>query len=198
MQETMKEYFIAGVDEVGRGPLAGPVVAAAVILDPKHPIAGLADSKKLSEKERKRLFVEIRRHALAWSAAQASVAEIDQINILQASLLAMQRAVQGLKLTPQHALIDGNICPKLECSAQAIVQGDQIEPAISAASIVAKVLRDRLMTMLDGKYPNYGFAKHKGYPTAFHIKALQLHGVSQVHRRSFAPVAACYKIEEEG
>lgn len=182
------EYLIAGVDEAGRGPLAGPVIAAAVILDPKRPIGGLADSKKLSEKQREQLFQEIRQHAFAWSVARATVREIDQINILQASLLAMQRAVNGLKSKPHHALIDGNICPKLICSSQAIVKGDATEPAISAASIVAKVLRDRIMLMLDKRYPNYGFAKHKGYPTAAHLEALQLHGPSRVHRFSFAPV----------
>lgn len=188
MQEA--EYLIAGVDEAGRGPLAGPVIAAAVILDPRHPIAGLADSKKLSEKQRDRLFQEIRQHALAWSVARATVTEIDEINILQASLLAMKRAVDGLKLAPKLALIDGNICPsKLICPAKAIVKGDQSEPAISAASIIAKVLRDRIMLFLDKKYPAYGFAKHKGYGTALHMKALQVHGASRVHRLSFAPVA---------
>lgn len=181
--------LIAGVDEAGRGPLAGPVIAAAVILDPKRPILGLADSKKLTEKQRERIFQEIRQHALAWSVARATVTEIDQINILQASLLAMQRAVLGLKITPQHALIDGNKCPKLICTAQAIVRGDQTEPAISAASIMAKVWRDRIMLMLDRKYPVYGLAQHKGYPTVLHIEALREHGASRIHRRSFAPVA---------
>ena len=182
------EYLVAGVDEAGRGPLAGPVIAAAVILDPERPIGGLADSKKLSEKQREQLFQEIRQHALAWSVARATVREIDQINILQASLLAMQRAVNGLKRKPHHALIDGNICPKLVCSSQAIIKGDATEPAISAASIVAKVLRDRIMLMLDMRYPNYGFAKHKGYGTKRHLEALGLHGPCEIHRRSFAPV----------
>jgi ribonuclease HII len=189
MQEVSHEHLIAGVDEAGRGPLAGPVIAAAVILNPLRPIKGLADSKKLSEKQREKLFLEIRAHALAWSAARATVTEIDQINILQASLLAMQRAVAGLKHQPRLALIDGNKCPKLECEARAIVQGDQTEPAISAASIVAKVLRDRIMLMLDKKYPNYGFAQHKGYSTAKHMELLHKHGPCRVHRRTFEPVA---------
>lgn len=186
MQDAI--HLIAGVDEAGRGPLAGPVIAAAVILDPSRPIAGLADSKKLTEKQRDKLFDEIRQNALAWSVARATVIEIDKINILQASLLAMQRAVAGLKIPPQLVLVDGNKCPIMPCPARAIIKGDQTEPAISAASIVAKVLRDRLMLMLDRKYPAYGFAKHKGYPTASHIEALQKAGVSRVHRRTFAPV----------
>jgi ribonuclease HII len=185
------DVLIAGVDEAGRGPLAGPVIAAAVILDPKHPIEGLADSKKLSQKQREKLFIEIRQHALAWSVARATVTEIDSINILQATFLAMQRAVAGLSVLPQLALVDGNMCPSFACRAEAIVRGDQSEPAISAASIVAKVLRDRVMVMLDKKYPGYGFALHKGYPTSAHIEALQLHGPSRVHRRSFGPVAKC-------
>jgi ribonuclease HII len=187
--------LIAGVDEAGRGPLAGPVIAAAVILDPKRPIAGLADSKILSAKQREALFQEIRQHALAWSAARATVFEIDQINILQASLLAMKRAVEGLKISPEHALIDGNKCPMLRCTSEAIIGGDAIEPSISAASIVAKVLRDRIMVMLDRKYPVYGFAKHKGYSTGLHMETLQAHGPCRVHRRSFAPVAACLNEE---
>lgn len=187
------EYLIAGVDEAGRGPLAGPVVAAAVILDPRRPIAGLADSKKLTQKKREQLFEEIRCHALAWSVARASVREIDQINILQASLLAMQRAVQSLKIMPQLVLVDGQHSPLFACPSQAIIKGDQTEAAISAASIVAKVLRDRLMLLLDKKYPQYGFAKHKGYPTASHIQALQTHGAARVHRYSFAPVAQTVK-----
>lgn len=188
-----KEHLIAGVDEAGRGPLAGPVIAAAVILDPRHPIAGLADSKKLTEKQREKLFIEIRQHALAWSVARARVREIDEINILQATFLAMQRAVAGLSIAPRLALIDGNMCPKLACSAQAIIKGDQTEPAISAASIVAKVLRDRIMLMLDKKYPAFGFAKHKGYPTASHIQALEMVGPSRVHRLSYAPVQKAKK-----
>ena len=183
----------AGVDEAGRGPLAGPVVAGAVILYPNHPIKGLNDSKKLTEKQRLRLFNEIRQYALAWSVARATVTEIDTINILQASLLAMQRAVENLSIAPQLVLVDGNKAPLFHCQARAIIGGDAIEPAISAASIVAKVLRDRLMVMLDRKYPAYGLSKHKGYPTAAHVKALREHGVSRIHRRSFGPVAACLK-----
>ncbi len=194
MQDAVLQ-LIAGVDEAGRGPLAGPVIAAAVILDPAKPIAGLADSKKLTEKQRERLFDEIRQKSLCWSVARATVAEIDEINILQASLLAMQRAVAGLKVPPRLVLVDGNKCPVMPCEARAIVKGDQTEPAISAASIVAKVLRDRMMLMLDKKYPVYGFAKHKGYPTASHVEALKQAGVSRVHRRTFAPVrdiVTCY------
>lgn len=180
--------IVCGVDEVGRGPLAGPVVAAAVILDPERPIEGLADSKKLSEKKRERLFPKICDRALAWSIGRAEVAEIDQINILQASLLAMQRAVEGLALRPEHALVDGNRLPVLECPAEAIVQGDATVECISAASIVAKVTRDREMIELDQRYPGYGLAKHKGYPTKFHMEALRELGVTQIHRRSFGPV----------
>ncbi|SRR5579883_793688 len=191
MQDSPKGSLIAGVDEAGRGPLAGPVIAAAVILDPRHPIEGLADSKKLSEKQREKLFYLIRERALAWSVARATVQEIDTINILQASLLAMQRAVGRLKIQPQLVLVDGNRCPLLPYEAKAIIQGDDLEPVISAASIVAKVLRDRLMVWLDKKYPQYGLAQHKGYPTAQHVKALQCHGPSRIHRRSFAPVAEC-------
>lgn len=186
MQDAVQ--LVAGVDEAGRGPLAGPVIAAAVILDPSRPIAGLADSKKLTEKQRERLFDEIRAKALSWSVARARVREIDEINILQASLLAMQRAVSQLKISPQLVLVDGNKCPVMPCPAIAIVKGDQTEPAISAASIVAKVLRDRIMVFLDKKYPAYGFAKHKGYPTASHVEALKQAGVSRVHRLSFGPV----------
>lgn len=185
----MQDFLIAGIDEAGRGPLAGPVIAAAVILNPKHPIEGLTDSKKLTEKNRERLFVEIRKHALAWSVARATVAEIDTINILQATLLAMQRAYQRLKIAPRLVLVDGNKCPMLPCETRAVVGGDAIEPAISAASIVAKVLRDRLMRMLDKRYPQYGLAQHKGYGTEQHLQALRQHGVSRVHRRSYAPVA---------
>lgn len=187
MQEAFQ--LVAGVDEAGRGPLAGPVIAAAVILDPEKPIQGLADSKKLTEKQRERLFEEIRTKALSWSVARARVREIDDINILQASLLAMQRAVTQLLIAPQLVLVDGNQCPAMPCPARAIVRGDQTEPAISAASIVAKVLRDRYMKLLDKRYPMYGFAKHKGYPTVSHVAALHEHGVSRVHRLSFRPVA---------
>lgn len=184
----MSEILVCGVDEVGRGPLAGPVVAAAVILDPARPIEGLADSKKLTERRREALFEQICGTALCWSLGRAEVAEIDAINILQASLLAMQRAVAGLQIAPQRALVDGNRLPKLACSARAIVGGDAIEPCISAASIVAKVVRDREMVALDAQYPGYGLAQHKGYPTAAHLAALRDLGVSIIHRRSFAPV----------
>ena len=178
----------AGVDEVGRGPLAGPVVAAAVVLNPERPIAGLADSKKLSEKRREVLADEIREHALAWSLGRAEVEEIDSINILQASLLAMQRAVAGLQLAPELVLIDGNRCPVLDYPAQAVVKGDSIVPAISAASIIAKVSRDREMCGLDAEFPGYGLASHKGYPSKMHLEALHSLGVTPIHRRSYAPV----------
>jgi len=184
----LSEILICGVDEVGRGPLAGPVVAAAVILDPEQPVHGLADSKKLSERRREALFEEICCSALAWSLGRAEVSEIDEINILRASLLAMKRAVAGLSVAPQHALVDGNKLPELPCSARAIVGGDASEPCISAASIIAKVARDREMVALDGEYPGYGLARHKGYPTKAHMEALQALGVSAIHRRSFAPV----------
>ena len=178
----------AGVDEVGRGPLAGPVVAAAVILDPERPIEGLADSKKLSECRRESLAVLIREQALAWSLGRAEVHEIDEINILQASLLAMQRAVAGLNREPELVLIDGNRCPPLDYPAQAVVKGDALVPAISAASIIAKVSRDHEMVALDAAYPGYGLASHKGYPSKVHLEALQTLGVTPVHRRSYAPV----------
>ncbi len=187
--DVPKKGLIAGVDEAGRGPLAGPVVAAAVILDPRRPIAGLADSKTLTEKQREKLFQEIRRSALAWAVGRGRVTEIDEVNILQATFLAMQRAVKRLSIAPQHVLVDGNFSPIFSCPSTAIIKGDQLEPAISAASIVAKVLRDRLMRMLDRKYPNYGFAQHKGYATQFHIYALQQLGPCRIHRRSFAPIA---------
>ncbi len=183
------DYFIAGVDEAGRGPLAGPVIAAAVILSPDHLISGLTDSKKLTEKKREALYDIIYAHALSVGVGRAEVEEIDRINILQASLLAMQRAVENLTMTPALALIDGNICPTLLCKSKAIIRGDQTEPAISAASIIAKVVRDREMIALDLKFPGYGFAQHKGYGTKKHLEALQKYGVSTVHRRSFAPVA---------
>lgn len=179
---------IAGVDEAGRGPLAGPVVAAAVILDPARPIEGLADSKKLTERTRERLALEIRDKALAWALGRAEVEEIDRINILQASLLAMSRAVDALALSPDHVLVDGNHCPALPCSAEAIVGGDGSEPAISAASILAKVSRDREMLELDHCFPGYGLARHKGYPTKAHLQALAERGVTNIHRRSFRPV----------
>lgn len=164
------------------------MVAAAVILDSTRPISGLADSKKLSEKRREQLYVEICEHALCWSLGRAEVDEIDQINILQASLLAMQRAVEGLQLKPQHALVDGNRLPHLECSAEAVIKGDAKVACISAASIIAKVTRDREMVALDARYPGYGLARHKGYPTRQHLQALQDLGVTPLHRRSFGPV----------
>ena len=187
--------LVCGVDEVGRGPLAGPVVAAAVILDASKPIEGLRDSKKLSEKKRTSLNEEIREKALCWSIARAEVEEIDNINILQASLLAMQRAVTGLAITPQHAMIDGNKIPRLSCSAEAIVGGDNLVDCISAASIIAKVERDNEMIQLDSEYPGYGLAKHKGYPTKAHLEALQQLGVTRIHRRSFAPVTRLLEIQ---
>jgi ribonuclease HII len=181
--------LVAGVDEAGRGPLAGPVVAAAVILDERQPIAGLADSKKLSAARREALYDEIRAKALCCCVAQASVEEIDRLNILQATLLAMQRAVAGLRLKPGLVLVDGNRLPLLEMRAEAIVKGDAKVAAISAASILAKVTRDRGLELLDQRYPQYGFARHKGYGTAEHLQALRLHGPCPEHRSSFAPVA---------
>ncbi len=180
--------MICGVDEAGRGPLAGPVVAAAVILDPARPIVGLADSKKLSAARRERLASEIREKSLAWSIAEATVEEIDAINILQATLLAMQRAVAGLSLIPSEVLIDGNRCPALDLPMRAIVGGDATVAAISAASILAKTYRDAGMLELAARHPQYGFARHKGYGTAEHLAALREHGPSPVHRKSFAPV----------
>ena len=180
--------ILAGVDEVGRGPLAGPVVAAAVIRDPHRPLEGLKDSKKLSERRREELAGQIRERALAWSLGRAEVHEIDRINILQASLLAMQRAVAALSLAPELVLVDGNRCPRLEYPSQAVIRGDALVPAISAASIIAKVSRDHEMIELDSSYPGYGLAKHKGYPSKAHLAALQTLGVTPVHRRSYAPV----------
>lgn len=180
--------LIAGVDEAGRGPLAGPVVAAAVILDERQPIRGLADSKKLSAKRREALFDEIRAKALCCSIAQASVQEIDQINILQATLLAMRRAVMGLRLAPKLVLVDGNRLPVLEMRAEAIVKGDATVPAISAASILAKVSRDRWCADYHQLFPQYGFDQHKGYGTAEHLAALRRHGPCAEHRRTFRPV----------
>lgn len=184
----------AGCDEVGRGPLAGDVVAAAVILDPENPIAGLDDSKKLTEKKREQLFTEIQQKAKSWCIARASVAEIDKINILQASLLAMTRAVQGLHIKPEHVLVDGNKLPKWNYTAEAVVKGDSRVAAISAASILAKVTRDREMIELDKTYPGYGFAGHKGYPTKVHMDALDRLGITPIHRTSYAPVRA--KLEQ--
>lgn len=185
---TKTILHIAGVDEAGRGPLAGPVYAAAVILDPTRPIIGLADSKVLSEKKREQLAVLIRERSLAWAIARAEVAEIDRLNILQASLLAMQRAVAELGVAPTKALVDGRDCPELPCQVEAIIGGDSTIPAISAASILAKVARDQELYRLDKLYPGYGFAQHKGYPTKAHLAALAELGVSPVHRRSYAPV----------
>lgn len=181
--------LVAGVDEAGRGPLAGPVVAAAVILDDLQPIAGLADSKVLTAARREALFDEIRAKALCCSIAEASVQEIDQLNILQATMLAMRRAVLGLRLRPVHVLVDGNRLPQLDIPAEAIVKGDALVQAISAASILAKVHRDRWCKQLHVEYPQYGFASHKGYGTAEHMSALREHGACPEHRRSFAPVA---------
>lgn len=180
--------LIAGVDEVGRGPLAGAVVAAAVILNPANPIEGLTDSKKLTEKKRNFLSEEIKQKALCWALGRAEIEEIDEINILHASMLAMKRAVEALEISPVHCLIDGNRCPDLDCSSEAIVKGDLKIKSIGAASIIAKVARDNEMVELDKIYPGYGLAKHKGYPTKFHVQALQELGVTPIHRRSFAPV----------
>ena len=180
--------LVAGVDEAGRGPLAGPVVAGAVILDPENPIDGLNDSKRLTALRRELLYEEIREKALAWAVGHADVEEIDRINILQATMLAMKRAVEALQTVPDHALIDGNRCPDLCCPAQAIVTGDSRVAAISAASIMAKVTRDREMLSLDVIYPGYGLAQHKGYPSKAHIEALENLGVTPIHRRSYAPV----------
>lgn len=192
----MKEIFavgyrgsaLAGVDEVGRGPLAGDVVAAAVMLDPRRPIEGLRDSKKLSASRREALAQLIRERALAWSIASASVDEIDELNILQASLLAMHRAVQALDPQPEYVLVDGNRLPRWHYPAQAVVRGDDRVPAIAAASILAKVHRDSALIAMETQYPGYGFATHKGYPTPEHLQALQTLGVTPLHRRSFAPV----------
>ncbi|MCF6754606.1 ribonuclease HII [Stutzerimonas degradans] len=182
------QELVAGVDEVGRGPLCGPVVTAAVILDPLRPIQGLNDSKKLSEARREALFDEIQEKALAWCIARAEVEEIDRLNILHATMLAMQRAVEGLSVVPRLALIDGNRCPVLAVPSAAVVQGDASVPAIAAASILAKVSRDREMQALDLVYPGYGLAGHKGYPTPAHLQALESLGPTPIHRRSFAPV----------
>lgn len=181
--------LICGVDEVGRGPLVGAVVTAAVILDPNNPITGLNDSKKLSEKKRLQLAEEIKAKALSWSLGRAEVHEIDSLNILHATMLAMTRAVQGLHIKPEWALIDGNRVPKdIGVQASAVVKGDALVPEISAASILAKVARDEEMQQLDVAYPHYGFADHKGYPTAQHLAAIKTHGVIAEHRRSFKPV----------
>lgn len=180
--------YIAGVDEVGRGPLVGAVVTAAVILDPNKPIAGLMDSKKLSEKKRLLLAEQIKQNALAWSLGRAEAEEIDQLNILQASMLAMQRAVENLAILPDFVLVDGNRLPKWSYPSQAVVKGDSLVAEISAASILAKVARDQEMLLLDQQYPQYGFAKHKGYPTKLHLEKLAQFGPLPIHRKSFAPV----------
>lgn len=186
--------LVAGVDEVGRGPLAGDVVTAAVILDPENPIEGLNDSKKLSEKKRNALFEEIQEKALSWAIARASVAEIDELNILQASLLAMKRAVEALAVQPEHVLVDGNKIPKWTYQAEAVVKGDGRVACIGAASILAKVTRDREMADFDAVYPGYGFAGHKGYPTKIHMEAVERLGVCPIHRRSYGPIKA--KLEQ--
>ncbi len=180
--------LICGVDEAGRGPLAGPVFAACVVLNPVHKIEGLSDSKKLSEKKRNVLTHIIKTNSMAWAIAYASVEEIDQLNILQASLLAMKRAVESLPFTPDKVLVDGSHSPRLDLTVHAIVKGDSLVPEISAASILAKTARDAEMWALHKSFPNYGFDQHKGYPTKKHIVALQVHGISAVHRRSFSPV----------
>jgi ribonuclease HII len=181
--------LMAGVDEAGRGPLAGPVVAAAVILPTECSLPGLGDSKTIPEKARGRLETDIRSVAVSWAVAWADPAEIDCLNILNATLLAMRRAVEGLGIQPRHVVVDGNRCPRLDCTAEAIVGGDCSQPAISAASILAKVARDRMMLRLAEIYPAYGLGRHKGYPTQAHVTALRRHGPSPVHRRSFRPVA---------
>ena len=181
--------LVCGIDEAGRGPLAGTVVAAAVILDPLRPIPGLNDSKKLSEKKRDALALLIRERALAWFVASASVEEIDRLNILHATMLAMQRAVAGLLLRPTSAMVDGNRCPQLDIPCEAVIKGDGKIASIAAASILAKTVRDAEMLALHAHYPMYGFDRHMGYPTAAHFAALEAHGASPVHRRSFAPVA---------
>ena len=181
-------WRIAGVDEVGRGPLAGPVVAAAVILDPAKPVSGLFDSKLLDEATRQSLDQQIRKRAVAFCIAQASVSEIDTLNILHASMLAMKRAIEGLEMLPQLVLVDGNRCPDISLPVVAVVKGDQRVQSISAASIIAKVARDKMMVQLDEQYPYYGLARHKGYPTAFHRQAIMEHGIADFHRCSFKPV----------
>jgi len=183
--------YIAGVDEAGRGPLAGSVVAAAVILPEEHTIEGLTDSKKLSAKQRAKLEIQIKEQALSWAVGEADVAEIDTLNILWASMLAMKRAVENLDTIPQKVLVDGNRCPDISMESEAIIKGDLKVKVISAASIIAKETRDRQMIELDLEFPEYGFAQHKGYPTKQHIEALQLHGVTDVHRKSYRPVRNC-------
>ncbi|MGY2251610.1 ribonuclease HII [Pseudomonas reactans] len=188
--------LVAGVDEVGRGPLCGAVVTAAVILDPNRPILGLNDSKKLTEARREKLYDEIIEKALSWHIARAEVEEIDELNILHATMLAMQRAVVGLHITPKMAMIDGNRCPKLSMPSEAVVKGDSKVPAIAAASILAKVSRDREMAAFELIYPGYGIGGHKGYPTPVHLEALARLGPTPIHRRSFAPVRQAYELRE--
>ncbi|THB72500.1 MAG: ribonuclease HII [Gammaproteobacteria bacterium] len=188
VQFDAADRLIAGVDEAGRGPLAGAVFAAAVILDPARPVDGLMDSKKLSEKKRSILEQQIKEKALSWSIAYASVDEIDDINILQASMLAMKRAVETLETPPDHVLVDGNRCPQIRFPVEAIVKGDQLVAEISAASILAKQARDKELIQLDDKYPGYGFAQHKGYGTKQHLEAIQILGPTPVHRKSFRPI----------
>jgi ribonuclease HII len=190
--------YIAGVDEAGRGPLAGPVVAAAVILDPDNPVSGLKDSKQLTQSRREALYLEITQKSLAWATGRASVEEIDRLNILQATLLAMQRAVVMLSPPAQRVLVDGNQCPRLDCPVEAVIRGDSTVAAISAASIIAKVTRDREMVELDRRYPGYGLARHKGYPSREHLQALQNLGVTASHRRSYAPVRKLLETHEAG
>lgn len=190
------EELVAGVDEVGRGPLCGAVVTAAVILDPRRPILGLNDSKKLTEARRELLYDEICEKALAWCIARAEVEEIDRLNILHATMLAMQRAVQGLSITPRLALIDGNRCPQLDVPSAPVIQGDAKVPAIAAASILAKVSRDREMSAFELIYPGYGMGGHKGYPTPVHLEALARLGPTPIHRRSFAPVRAAWQARQ--
>ncbi|MBI6681539.1 ribonuclease HII [Pseudomonas viridiflava] len=190
---TLVEDLVAGVDEVGRGPLCGAVVTAAVILDPTRPILGLNDSKKLTEARREQLFDEIQEKALCWFIARAEVEEIDELNILHATMLAMKRAVEGLSIIPKLALIDGNRCPQLSVPSASVVQGDAKVPAIAAASILAKVSRDREMAAFELIYPGYGMGGHKGYPTPVHLEALARLGPTPIHRRSFAPVRAAHE-----
>ena len=191
MRKMVRVTLVAGIDEAGRGPLAGPVVAAAVILDPQKPVRGLKDSKVLSPERREELAIKIRQRAIAWSTGQADVGEIDTINILHATMLAMCRAVAALPIAPEEALVDGNRCPGLSCRVRAIVKGDRDVKAISAASIIAKTTRDAMLREFDKLYPVYGFAQHQGYGTPDHLAALDRHGPCPLHRRSFAPVVQC-------
>lgn len=196
MDATTRLHCIAGVDEAGRGPLAGPVLAAAVILNPSNPILGLTDSKLLTEKARKRFYLDIKNNALAYCIAQASVQEIETLNILQASLLAMKRAVEGLSIAPDEIWVDGQFLPAVSMPGKAIVQGDLLHDNISAASILAKVARDEIMVEYAAAYPAYGFEQHKGYPTKAHLAAIQAHGVLPIHRRTYGPVRAYCQQQE--